>query len=272
LKRFICLVGLFLLVSVPAVAQQPPEPLVRGLHNPTAIAAGSDGRVYVCTMGEVGKDGDGAIVAIDKGKATPFAAGLDDPRGIVARGEFLFVADRKRVWRINRQAKASVFAAAGTFAPEPRSLGGIDVDEQGTLYVADAGDGKSGGSIYRIAPNGKVSLVTDEKRSPAMQAPTGLAMDGMSHLVVLDSASGIYYVCGWRTATRKSWPTTSAAAASSGTSTDGSMSAMWLSASSWFPGRMRSRSRWPRAFRPPPDSASLPTVAPSSSPTPRRAP
>ncbi|HEY7309728.1 MAG TPA: PQQ-dependent sugar dehydrogenase [Gemmataceae bacterium] len=190
MKRFICLVGLFLLVSVPAVAQQPPEPLVRGLHNPTAIAAGSDGRVYVCTMGEVGKDGDGAIVAIDKGKATPFAAGLDDPRGIVARGEFLFVADRKRVWRINRQAKASVFAAAGTFAPEPRSLGGIDVDEQGTLYVADAGDGKSGGSIYRIAPNGKVSLVTDEKRSPAMQAPTGLAMDGMSHLVVLDSASG----------------------------------------------------------------------------------
>jgi glucose/arabinose dehydrogenase len=190
LKRFIGVAGLFLLVCLPAVAEQSPEPLVRDLNNPAGVTVGSDGRAYVSTMGEVGKDGDGALVAIDKGKAVPFAGGLDDPRGIVARAEFLFVADRKKVWRINRQGKASVFAAASAFTPEPRSLSGIDVDEQGTLYVADAGDGKSGGAIYRIAPNGKASLITDTKRTPALQAPTGLAMDGMSHLLVLDAASG----------------------------------------------------------------------------------
>src|SRR5262249_34475977 len=116
--------------------------------------------------------------------------GLDDPRGIVARAEWLFVVDNKRVWRIDRQGKASVFAASGAFTPPPRSLRSIDVDEQGTLYVADAGDGTEGGAIYRINPAGKVSLVTDAKRSPGLKAPTGLVMDGFSYLLVLDSATG----------------------------------------------------------------------------------
>jgi glucose/arabinose dehydrogenase len=190
LKRFIWFAVLSRIVSSSPAAEQPPEPLLRGLRNPAAVAAGTDGRLYVSTMGEVGKDGDGAILAINKGKATPFAAGLDDPRGIVARAEWLFVADNTRVWRIDRQGKARVFAAAAAFTPPPHSLRSMDVDEQGTLYVTDAGDGVEGGAIYRINPAGKVSLVTDAKRSPALKAPTGLAMDGFSHLLVLDSASG----------------------------------------------------------------------------------
>jgi glucose/arabinose dehydrogenase len=190
LKQFIWFAGLSLIVSPSPAAEQPPEPLLRGLRNPAAVAAGTDGRMYVSTMGEVGKDGDGAILVIDKGKATPFAAGLDDPRGIVARAEWLFVADNKRVWRIDRQGKASVFAASGAFTPPPRSLRSMDVDEEGTLYVTDASDGTEGGAIYRINPAGKVSLVADAKRSPGLKAPTGLAMDGFSHLLVVDSASG----------------------------------------------------------------------------------
>jgi glucose/arabinose dehydrogenase len=190
LKRFIWLAGFSFLVAPLSAAEQPSEPLVRGLRNPAAVAAGTDGRLYVSTMGEIGKDGDGALLVLDKDKAMPFAAGLDDPRGIVARAEFLFVADNKRVWRIDRRGKASVFAAADAFTPPPRSLRAIDVNEQGTLYVADAGDGKQGGAIYRIDPKGKVTLVTDAKRSPALQAPTGLVMDGLSHLLVLDAASG----------------------------------------------------------------------------------
>lgn len=179
MKRLIWFASISLLVPSLSAAEQPPAPLVRGLKNPAAVAVGSDGRVYVSTLGERDKDGDGAIVVIDKGKAVPFATGLDDPRGLVARAGFLFVADKKRVWRIDAKGKASAFATAGL------SLRDIDIDEMGTLYVSD-----TRGGIYRIDPKGKASLVTDAKRSPALQAPAGLVMDGLSHLLVIDSASG----------------------------------------------------------------------------------
>ena len=39
-------------------------------------------------------------------------------------------------------------------------------------------------------PKGKVSLVTDTKRSPALKAPAGLVMDGFSHTLVIDGTSG----------------------------------------------------------------------------------
>jgi glucose/arabinose dehydrogenase len=190
LKRLIELAGIFLVVPSLAAAERPPEPLVRGLKNPTAVAVGADGKIYVTTAGDFEKDGDGAVLVLDKGKAVPFASGLDDPRGLIARGEWLFVADKKRVWRIDRAGKARVFAAAGAFSPSPQSLRALDVDETGTLYVADAGDGKAGGAIYRIDPQGKVSLAGDAKRSPALQSPVGLVMDGLTHLLAIDAASG----------------------------------------------------------------------------------
>jgi glucose/arabinose dehydrogenase len=186
LKRFVWLAGIFFVVSPLAAAEQPPAPVVRDLKNPTGVTIDSAGRIYVSTAGEIGKDGDGAVLVIDKGKAMAFASGLDDPRGILARGEWLFVADNKRVWRIDRKGKASVFAAAGAFAPPAQSLRDLDVDETGALYVSD----EKGGAIYRIDPKGKVALVTDSKRSPALKAPAGIALDGFSHLLVSDSASG----------------------------------------------------------------------------------
>jgi hypothetical protein len=63
----------------------------------------------------------------------PFATGLDDPRGLVGWKDWLFVADRKRVWRIDRKGKVSVFAAAAAFPTPPRSLADVAADEQGTL-------------------------------------------------------------------------------------------------------------------------------------------
>jgi glucose/arabinose dehydrogenase len=190
LKRLICLVSVAVLVSPLAAAEQLPGPLVRGLKNPASVTAGAGGKIFVTTLGEVGKDGDGSVIAIDKGKAVPFVAGLDDPRGIAARAEWLFVADKNRVWRIDRQGKPSVFAPASAFSPPARSLRDLDIDEMGNLYVADAGDGKGGGAVYRIDPRGKVSLATDGKRSPALPSPLGLVMDGFSHVLSIDSASG----------------------------------------------------------------------------------
>jgi glucose/arabinose dehydrogenase len=171
-----------------AAAELPP--LLTGANHPQAVAVGPDGHVYVTVAGEVGKDGTGAVLVVADGKAVPFATGLDDPRGLVAWSEWLFVADRQRVWRIDRKGKANVFVAAAAFPTPPHALHAIDVDEEGKFYVSDPGSPNgSGGAVYRIGPKGKVELVTDARRSPALRSPRGLTMDGLSHLLVTDGAS-----------------------------------------------------------------------------------
>ncbi len=185
LTRFFSLAVFALFLGSLTAAEPSPAPLVRGLKNPAAVVIGGDGRVYVSTLGDAGKDGGGAILVLDKGQAKPFAKGFDDPRGLASRAEWLYATDRTRVWRIDRGGKAHVLAAAEAFEPKAHSLCAIDIDELGTLYVADSGKDGKDGMIYRIDQRGKVSRVTD-----AIHSPTGLAMDGLSHLLVLDAASG----------------------------------------------------------------------------------
>jgi glucose/arabinose dehydrogenase len=167
-------------------AAAPPKPLIAGLATPAGITVGADARVYVST--------GGGVQVFDHSQLVPFAKGLDAPAGLVASTEWLFVADGKQVWRIDQKGKAAVFASASTFPTPPQSLYAIDADEQGALYVSDQGDAQgTGAAIYRIDPAGKVGLVADAKRTPALKTPRALVMDGLSHLLVIDSASGVLY-------------------------------------------------------------------------------
>jgi glucose/arabinose dehydrogenase len=155
------------------------------------VAVGADKRVYVSVIGEFDKDGDGAVMVLEGGKAVPFARGLDDPKGLVAWQQWLFVADKTRVWRIDQKGKAEVFVAATAFPRAPKFLNDLAVDEAGTLYVSDSGDFNGGGAaVYAIDPQGKVSLVTDSKRIPGLKAPNGLVMDGKSFVLLADYATG----------------------------------------------------------------------------------
>lgn len=185
MTRCLCLLLLASLISPSFAAERLPEPLVRELKTPSAAVTGSDGRVYVATLGDSGKDGDGEIIVVEQGRTKSFTTGLDDPRGLAARAEWLYVADKDRVWRIDRNGKAKVFASAEAFTPKAKSLRGMDIDELGRIYVADAGSDGKGGAIYRLDPNGKVSRITD-----AIAAPTAVALDGLSYLMVLDAATG----------------------------------------------------------------------------------
>ncbi len=199
----------------PLAAQEKlPKPLITGLKNPESVAVGFNGQVFVSSIGERGKDGDGAIMKIVDGKAVPFATGLDDPRGLVIWQKSMYVADNKRIWKIDATGKAEVFVAATEFPKPPKLLNDLAVDTKGNLYVSDSGErGESGftgkgGAIYQIQTGGggfggfggfkggkgnakpTVRLITDAEKNPALKAPNGLTLDSEYHLLMVDMLSG----------------------------------------------------------------------------------
>jgi hypothetical protein len=182
----VCFLTGFMLCQLPSATKGGPAavPLVKGLDNPTSVAVGGDGRVYV-TAGS-------AVLALDKGKAVPFATGLDAPRGLAAYQKWLFVIDGRQVRRIGPDGKAEVFAAAGAFPAPGRALHDLAVDaESGILYVTAGGEGKDpDGAVYSVSPGRKVAVVTDGKRWPGLRRPGGLTLDGASFLLVLDDGTG----------------------------------------------------------------------------------
>jgi sugar lactone lactonase YvrE len=185
------------LLGVGPALGQPPKPLVTGLKNPESVVVGQNGKVYVSVIGEFDKDGDGSVVLIAGDKAVPYVTGLDDPKGLAVHQKWLFVADKKRVLRIDTTGPgtATVFAPTNAFPTEPRFLNDVVVDpESGIVYVSDSGDRKGGGgAVFRISPQGVVSLVTDAKRIPGLHTPNGLAMDGAAHLLLADFGTGDLY-------------------------------------------------------------------------------
>jgi glucose/arabinose dehydrogenase len=183
------------------------KPLVTGLKNPESACIGPDRRIYVSTIGEFDKDGDGAIMVIQGGKAIPFATGLDDPKGMVWAFNFLFVADKDRIWRIDRKGKATVFVPKEKFPSPPIFLNDMEVVTSPfgppALYVSDSGKDGKGGAVYRIHPGfdfrrkeltlEKVTTLVDAKKHPEIKSPNGLHMASEYHLHLVDFGTGDLY-------------------------------------------------------------------------------
>ena len=175
--------------ETPAAAKAAP-PLVSGLKNPESVVI-AGGRILVSVIGEFDKDGDGSVISVVEGKAVPLATGLDDPKGMVAWKDWVFVADKTRIWRIDKLGKAEVFSGPGDFPRPPLFLNDLEVDAAGTLYVSDCGNLKGDhGAVYRILPDRSVSVVADHEHMPAIKVPNGLLLDGDKHLLVVDFLSG----------------------------------------------------------------------------------
>lgn len=177
-------------------AAAAPQSLVTGLKNPESVCVAPDGQIYVTEIGEFDKDGDGQVSVIREGKAVPVATGLNDPKGVVAAPNLLFVTDKNRVVSIDPRGKVNVVVPAEKFPTPPLFLNDIALDpENFVLYVSDSGDLKgAGGAVYRIElKTGRVSVVADAKRIPGLSAPNGLALDGASHLLLLDFGTGILH-------------------------------------------------------------------------------
>lgn len=180
------------------------KPLVSGLKNPESVCVGPDGRVYVTTIGEFDKDGDGAVTVINNGKAEVFAKGLDDPKGIASFGQYLFVADKTRLLRIDNKGKVETFAAAKDFPRAPAFLNDVEVGYQSfnqlKLYVSDSGDLKGkGGAVFEIQIKanfkgppalGKITTLVEGDKDEGVKVPNGLLKASQSHLYLLDAGNG----------------------------------------------------------------------------------
>ena len=180
--------------GLPALAEGPKT--VTGLKNPESAAVGPGGKVYVTVIGEPDTPGDGSVAIVDpSGKITTFATGLDDPKGLVVVGDSLFVADVKKVWKIDDKGKAEVYLAPEAFPRPPVYFNDIAHDGLGNFYVSDSGDraGKKG-AVFRIDAKKKATLVLDgELTSPQITVPNGLLVDDPDHLFVADFGMGYLY-------------------------------------------------------------------------------
>jgi sugar lactone lactonase YvrE len=176
---------------------------ITGLKMPESVVQAINGKIYVSEINGFGKDGDGQITVIENGQQRVFVKGLDDPKGLAIIGKTLYVADKTKIMKIDEDGKVQTFVPSGAFPTTPLFLNDLEADSQGNLYVSDSGDilgtGK-GGMIYKIDPNGKVSLLIDGKQDVRVMAPNGLLADDTGNvLIYVDFTSGILYSLNTKT-------------------------------------------------------------------------
>jgi len=193
-------VFLFLLSALVSVTLKAHESLnaISGFISPESVVQDAKGDIYVSEIGEFNKDGDGKIthISID-GKLSTFANGMDDPKGLIFIGKSLYVTDKNRVLKVEPDGKWSVFGSTMAFPQTPIFLNDITSDESGNLYVSDSGNLKSGGAIFKISKDKKITLVLNEN-TPEILAPNGLWI-AKNDLYEVDFSSGILYKINLKT-------------------------------------------------------------------------
>ena len=160
------------------------EPFVHGLVNPTSMALGPDGKLYVSSRFEgrvyrISDDGKYDVVASDLGVACGLAFGADGS---------LYVGDRAgSIFKIDRNGRTE------TFANIPSSIAAfhLAMSPDGTLYVS-APTLASYDSVRSVDANGRT-----EGLNIPFGRPQGLAFDrkGVLHVVeALAGSSGVYAI------------------------------------------------------------------------------
>jgi len=160
------------------------EPFVHGMVNPTSMAVGPDGLLYVSSRFEgrvyrVSSDGQYEVIASDLGVACGLAFGADGSLYIGDRGGSIFRMDRTGRTETFAQIPSSVAAFHLAMSPD------------GVLYVS-APTLASYDSVRRIHPDGRVESV-----NVPFGRPQGLAFDpsGVLHVVeALAGSSGVYAI------------------------------------------------------------------------------
>ena len=193
-------VFLILLVTLYAAPSKAHDSLnvISGFVSPESVVQDAKGDIYVSEIGEFNKDSDGKITRISiDGKLSTFASGMDDPTGLTFIGKSLYVTDKNRVLKVEPDGKWAVFGSTMAFPQTPVFFNDITSDEAGNLYVSDSGNLKTGGAIFKIAKDKKVTVILNEN-TPEILAPNGLLVI-KNDLYEVDFASGILYKINLKT-------------------------------------------------------------------------
>ena len=191
------LILLFTLFTVPSKADDSLI-VISGFTSPESAVQDAKGNIYVSEIGEFNKDSDGKITRISiDGKLSTFASGMDDPKGLTFIGKSLYVTDKNRVLKVEPDGKWAVFGSTMAFPQTPVFFNDITSDEAGNLYISDSGNLKTGGAIFKIAKDKKVTVILNED-TPEILAPNGLLVV-KNDLYEVDFASGILYKINLKT-------------------------------------------------------------------------
>ncbi|MGJ8681506.1 hypothetical protein [Paraglaciecola sp.] len=179
-------------------------------ERPESIIKAFDGDYFVSVMNKK-QPKDGVIVRLDvHGKISTFATGFDEPKGLTFIGNHLYVTDLTKIWKIDQQGNAVVFAASKDFPHKTLYLNDIVASPDGTgLYVTEMGAvtymrDESGnlwplgsekakqvpakGRVYYISLSGKVSEHIGPSRD--MLNPNGVGVANNGELLISDFFTG----------------------------------------------------------------------------------
>lgn len=158
-------------------ANNDVKPFVAEMMNPTGMAFGNDGSLYVSSRY------DGTVYRVSQnGSMTSYAEGLGIATGIAFDGEgSLYVGDRSgTIFKVGCDSQIFVFA---TIEPSVSAYH-LAFDNDGNLYVTGPTT-SSFDAVYQVDPHGKVQVFYR-----GLGRPQGLAFDVKGNLYVAGSLHG----------------------------------------------------------------------------------
>ena len=207
------LAGLILSIMVATPVLGAKNKVVKIGERPESVTKGFGGKYYITIMNSPDTEGDAVIKMLDGDKATVFAKGLNEPKGIAFTGDYLITADQTRVMKIDRKGNVSILAEKKGFPREVSFLNDVavshdrksvfvtdmgaiskmfDPDKERTLWPLKSKQAKelpALGCVYQITLDGKISdaVSSGQKLVPG---PNGVGRSGKTGLLLGDFFTG----------------------------------------------------------------------------------